>query len=76
VAAFQAKMRTPEAQSIYRDRGRIAEFPHAWIKDKFRLRRFHVRGLLKAGVELTWAALTFNLLALHRFRRVQLATAP
>ena len=76
VAAFQAKMRTPEAQSIYRDRGRIAEFPHAWIKDKFRLRRFHVSGLLKAGIELTWAALTFNLLALHRFRRVQLpATA-
>jgi transposase len=75
VAAFQAKMRMPEAQSIYRNRGRIAEFPHAWIKDKFRLRRFHVRGLLKAGIELTWAALTFNLLALHRFRRAQLATA-
>jgi transposase len=75
VAVFQAKMRTPEAQLIYRDRGRIAEFPHAWIKDKFRLRRFHVSGLLKAGIELTWAALTFNLLALHRFRRAQLPTA-
>ncbi len=75
VAAFQAKMRTPEAQSIYRHRGRIAEFPHAWIKDKFRLRRFHVSGLLKAGIELTWAALTFNLLALHRFRRTQLSAA-
>jgi hypothetical protein len=69
VAAFHAKMSTPEAQMIYRDRGRIAEFPHAWLKDKFRLRRFHIRGLLKAGVELTWAALTFNLLALARLRR-------
>lgn len=75
VAAFQAKMRTPEAQSIYRNRGRIAEFPHAWIKDTFRLRRFHVSGLLKAGIELTWAALTFNLLALHRIRHAQLPAA-
>lgn len=71
VAAFQAKMKTPEAQLIYRQRGRIAEFPHAWLKDKFRLRRFHLRGLLRAGLELTWAALTFNLLTLLRFRRAQ-----
>lgn len=73
VAAFQAKMRMPEAKSIYRDRGRIAEFPHTWLKDKFRLRRFHLRGLRKPGIELTWATLTFNLLALHRCRRAQFA---
>ena len=76
VAAFQAKMATPEAQLIYRERSRIAEFPHAWLKEKFRLRRFHVSGILKAGIELTWAALTFNLLALRRIRYQQfLATA-
>lgn len=73
VAAFQAKMATPEAQLIYRQRSRIAEFPHAWLKEKFRLRRFHVSGILKAGIELTWAALTFNLLTLHRIRRQQIA---
>ena len=69
VASFQAKMATPEAQLIYRQRSRIAEFPHAWLKDKFRLRRFHVRGMIRAGIELTWAALTFNLLTLFRIRR-------
>ncbi|MBV8069247.1 MAG: IS1182 family transposase [Acidobacteriaceae bacterium] len=75
VAAFQAKMSTREAQLIYRQRSRIAEFPHAWPKEKFRLRRFHVSGIAKAGIELTWAALTFNLLALHRLHRRPLLAA-
>ena len=75
VAAFQAKMATPEAQLIYRQRSRIAEFPHAWLKEKFRLRRFHLSGIIKASIELTWAALTFNLLALHRIRRQQVVAA-
>jgi transposase len=75
LASFQAKMATPEAQLIYRERSRIAEFPHLWLKEKFRLRRFHVSGFLKAGVELTWAALTFNLVTLCRIRRLQLLAA-
>jgi hypothetical protein len=75
VAAFQAKMATPEAQAIYRERSRIAEFPHAWLKEKFRLRRFHVSGIEKPALKLSWAALTFNLLALLRIRRQQIPVA-
>jgi transposase len=59
--AFKAKMATPEAQQIYRQRSRIAEFPHAWIKQRCGLRQFRCRGLLKATLEATWAALSYNL---------------
>jgi len=59
--AFKAKMATPEAQQIYRQRSRIAEFPHAWIKQRCGLRQFRCRGLLQATLEATWAALSYNL---------------
>ena len=53
-------MNTEQAKAIYRERGAIAEFPNAWIKEKLGLRRFHVRGLLKAGMETLWVCLTYN----------------
>jgi len=56
-----AKMQTEEAREIYKQRGQTAEFPSAWIKEKIGLRRFRVRGLVKAGLELTWACLTYNI---------------
>ena len=59
--AFKAKMATEEARQIYRQRSRIAEFPHAWIKERCGLRQFRCRGLLKATLEATWAALSYNL---------------
>ena len=59
--AFKAKMATPEAQEIYAQRSRIAEFPHAWIKERCGLRQFRCRGRLKATLEATWAALSYNL---------------
>ncbi len=62
VVAFTAKMATPQAQRIYRQRGATAEFPHAWIKDKIGLRKFRLRGLAKVGVEALWACLTYNIL--------------
>lgn len=55
------KMQTEEARGIYKQRGQTAEFPSAWIKEKIGLRRFRVRGLIKAGVELMWACLTYNI---------------
>lgn len=61
VQAFQEKMQTQEAQAVYRQRGAIAEFPNAWIKDKLGLRQFHVRGLLKARLETLWVCLTYNI---------------
>jgi transposase len=60
VNAYQERMRTEAAKAIYRKRGPVAEFPHAWIKDKIGLRKFHVRGLVKAGIEALWVALTYD----------------
>lgn len=62
IAAFRQKMQTEESKAIYRRRGEVAEFPNAWIKEKLRLRKFRVRGLVKAGSELTWACLTYNIM--------------
>ena len=61
VKAFRAKMQTEEAKQLYRTRAQIAEFPHAWIKEKFGLRRFRLRGLAKVKVEAVWACLTYNI---------------
>lgn len=61
VDAHAAKMKTEEAKQIYKQRGQTAEFPSAWIKEKLGLRRFRVAGLLKAGLELVWACLTYNI---------------
>lgn len=69
VVAFRQKMATPEAQAQYRRRSRVSEFCHAWIKSKLGLRRFHVRGLAKAGTELLWACLTYNLQHWIRLRK-------
>ena len=67
--AFKAKMATPEAQEIYAQRSRIAEFPHAWIKERCGLRQFRCRGRLKATLEATWAALSYNLTRWFALRR-------
>ena len=50
------KMATKRAQEIYAQRSRVAEFPHAWIKQHCGLRQFRCRGRLKACVEAMWAA--------------------
>lgn len=67
--AFKAKMATEEAQQIYAQRSRIAEFPHAWIKERCGLRQFRCRGRLKATLEATWAALSYNLIRWFALRR-------
>lgn len=61
VEAFIAKMETDEAKAIYRQRGEVAEFPNAWIKEKFRLRQFRLRGLVKVELEALWASITYNI---------------
>lgn len=75
VVAFRQKMATAEAQAQYRRRSRVSEFCHAWIKSKLGLRRFHVRGLAKAGTELLWACLTYNLQHWIRLRKAVTQTA-
>jgi len=61
MVAFQAKMETPEARAIYKQRAGVAEFPNAWIKDKMGLRQFRLRGLVKVTLEAMWACLTYNI---------------
>src|SRR5215472_1756441 len=61
VRQFAEKMKTEAAKLIYRQRGAVAEFPNAWLKDKLGLKQFRLRGLVKVGLEVLWAALTYNI---------------
>ena len=77
VAAYVAKMRTEEARAAYRCRAAVAEFTNAWLKAKFGLRQFGVRGLKKARCEVLWACLTYNIQQWFRLRwKVRLRLAP
>jgi len=62
IVAFREKMGQAEARQVYKQRGAIAEFPNAWIKDKIGLRKFRLRGLVKAKTEALWACLTYNIM--------------
>ena len=61
MVAFREKMATAQAQAQYRHRGPVAEFCHAWIKNKLGLRQFHVCGREKTRLEMLWTCLTYNL---------------
>jgi Transposase DDE domain len=73
--AFKAKMKTEEAQQIYGQRSQIAEFPHAWIKERCGLRQFRCRGRLKASMEATWACLSYNITRWFSIQRKMNAAA-
>ena len=68
-AAFKAKMKTEQAQQIYGRRSQVAEFPHAWIKERCGLRQFRCRGRWKASMEATWACLSYNIARWFGIRR-------
>jgi transposase len=68
VRAFVARMQTDQAKAIYRRRGPVAEFSNLWIKAKLGLRQFRLRGLVKAGIEVLWACLTYNVQLWIRLR--------
>jgi hypothetical protein len=73
---FKAKMATEEARQIYAKRSQIAEFPHAWIKERCGLRQFRCRNRLKVAMEATWACLSYNLTRWFSIRRnLNLGTA-
>jgi len=74
VAEFRHKMQTEPAREIYRHRAQVAETPNLWIKAKFGLRQFSVRGLSKVGMEALWACLTYNIRIWIRLRWRQVAT--
>lgn len=53
-------MASERAKAAYRKRAETAEFPNAWIKERFGVRKFRVRGLIKAKMELLWAVTAYN----------------
>lgn len=61
VTEFIKKMETKEAKVVYSQRGSVAEFPNAWIKDKIGLRQFSLQGLSKVCIEALWVCLTYNI---------------
>ena len=73
---FREAMQAPERKQIYRQRAQIAEFPNAWIKEKLKLRQFHVRGLKKVKAEAIWAVLTYNIQQWIRLRWRTATPAP
>lgn len=73
VTQFRQRMATDRAREIYRQRAPVAETPNMWIKAKFGLRQFSVRGLRKVGMEALWACLTYNIRVWIRLRWRQAA---
>jgi hypothetical protein len=76
VAAFRDKMSSEEGQRIYQRRGATAEFPFAWIKERMKLRKFRLFGLGKAGLEILWASLAYNVTIWIRARRQAISAQP
>jgi transposase len=70
VRTFDERMSTQDAKQIYRQRARVAEFPHAWIKSKFGLRQFRCRTKPKVACEVMFAALTYNLQRYMKLRSI------
>lgn len=71
VAEFREKMKEEKARAIYKQRGPVAEFPNAWIKEKFGLRKFRLRGLAKVRTEARWAVLVYNVMQYLRLLRTE-----
>jgi hypothetical protein len=62
IAAMAARLATPDGIAAYRQRGRIAETPHARIKHNMGFRQLSVRGMRKAAGEWTFACAVHNIM--------------
>src|SRR5215472_10671444 len=60
VVRLRRKMASEAAKAVYKIRAQVAEFPNCWIKEKFGLRRFHVRGREKVQMETLWHVIAYN----------------
>jgi transposase len=60
-AAMAALLKTEDGIAAYRQRGHIAETPHAHIKHNMAFRQLTMRGLAKASAEWVFAATVCNL---------------
>ncbi len=62
VGAWRARMATPEAKALYKERAATAECVNALWKDQRGLHRLRVRGRTKVLCIALWMAVTHNLL--------------
>ena len=62
IAAMAGRLATPEGIAAYRQRGRIAETPHARIKHNMRFRQLSVRGIRRASGEWTFTCAVHNIM--------------
>jgi transposase len=62
IAAMAVRLATEPAITAYRQRGRIAETPHGYIKHNLAFRQFTQRGKSKAAAEWTFTCAISNLL--------------
>jgi hypothetical protein len=74
MAAFRARMGTPEAKEIYKRRAAIAEFPNADCRNRG-LTQFRVRGLVKAKAQTLWHVLAFNFSRMLRLEYLEVVMA-
>jgi Transposase DDE domain len=65
IVAHRAKMETPEAKAIYRQRGQTIELRFADTKEHRGLRRFSGRGLERVRIEVGLLVLSHNLLVVQ-----------
>ncbi|MGC1177343.1 MAG: transposase, partial [Candidatus Saccharimonadales bacterium] len=73
IERYHAKMKTVRAKAIYKERAPVAEFPHAWLKDKLKWLRLRCRGMMKAQMEALWTCLTYNLQRYFKLSQVRMA---
>ena len=62
VAAWRERMATEAGQTIYRERGSLAEWTHAQWRQRHGLQQFRVRGIAKVTSVVLLLAVTHNLL--------------
>ena len=65
--AMAERLASPEGTNVYRQRKFVVEPVHGQIKEARGFRRFHLRGLEKAGAEWSLVCLGHNLLKLFRY---------
>jgi hypothetical protein len=68
VIEWQARMRSSEAQAVYKQRASTVEWANAMLCNRG-LRQFTVRGLEKVRAVVLWLSLLHNLLLGHKLRR-------
>jgi transposase len=73
---LRTRMKTPQAQALYRLRCQTVELAFADLKEHRSLRRFTSRGLAMAKAQVGAIVLIHNLLALHALENQSLAAPP